>query len=124
MGSTYAPWDHFAEWKKINSEGEVGVVSLETALRGTCDPYRLLDLVENFVTYTPAYPYRILSDSQRALRYVEARGLRFRYYSGPVARNLPGPGAISLGELGEYRVRPVPGLVDTVELLSGPGTGR
>lgn len=52
VGSTYAPWDHFAEWKKINSEGEVGVVSLETALRGTCDRYRLLDLVENFVTYT------------------------------------------------------------------------
>lgn len=52
VGSTYAPWDHFAEWKKINSEGEVGVISLETALRGTCDRYRLLDLVENFVTYT------------------------------------------------------------------------
>lgn len=52
VGSTYAPWDHFAEWKKINSEGEMGVVSLETALRGTCDRYRLLDLVENFVTYT------------------------------------------------------------------------
>ncbi len=45
-------WDHFNEWKKINSEGEVGVVSLETALRGTCDRYRLLDLVENFVSYT------------------------------------------------------------------------
>lgn len=52
VGSTYAPWDHFAEWKKINSEGDVGVISLETALRGTCDRYRLLDLVENFVTYT------------------------------------------------------------------------
>ncbi len=52
VGSTYAPWDFFADWKKINAEGEVGVVSLETALRGTCDPYRLLDIVENFVTYT------------------------------------------------------------------------
>ncbi|MDP8928198.1 MAG: type I restriction endonuclease, partial [Actinomycetota bacterium] len=52
VGSTYAPWDHFAEWKKINSEGEVGVVSLETALRGACDRYRLLDLVENFITFT------------------------------------------------------------------------
>src|SRR5262249_19879872 len=28
-----------------------GVVSLETALRGTCDRQRLLDLVENFVAY-------------------------------------------------------------------------
>ena len=52
VGSTFAPWGHFAEWKKINSEGEQGVVSLETALRGTCERYRLLDLVENFVAYT------------------------------------------------------------------------
>ena len=52
VGATYAPWDHFGEWKKISSEGEVGVVSLETALRGTCEPQRLLDLVENFVAYT------------------------------------------------------------------------
>jgi type I restriction enzyme, R subunit len=51
VGSTYAPWDHFGEWKKINSEGEEGIVSLETALRGTCDRHRLLDLVENFIVY-------------------------------------------------------------------------
>ncbi len=51
VGSTYAPWEHFSEWTKIDSEGEVGVVSLETALRGTCRPDRLLDIVENFVTY-------------------------------------------------------------------------
>ena len=52
VGSTFAPWGHFAEWKKINSEGEQGVVSLETALRGTCERHRLLDLVENFVAFT------------------------------------------------------------------------
>ena len=52
VGATYANWNHFAEWKKINSEGDIGVVSLETALRGTCEPTRLLDLVENFVVYT------------------------------------------------------------------------
>ena len=52
IGSTFAPWGHFAEWKKINSEGEQGVVSLETALRGTCERHRLLDLVENFIAYT------------------------------------------------------------------------
>ena len=43
VGSTYAPWDHFAEWKKITSEGEKGVVSLETLLRGVIEPSRLLD---------------------------------------------------------------------------------
>ncbi|MDP8932238.1 MAG: HsdR family type I site-specific deoxyribonuclease, partial [Actinomycetota bacterium] len=52
VGATFAPWDHFAEWKRINSEGELGVVSLETALRGTCERHRLLDIVENFVAYT------------------------------------------------------------------------
>ncbi|WP_419926636.1 type I restriction endonuclease subunit R [Candidatus Poriferisocius sp.] len=51
VGSTFADWGHFAEWKKIDSEGEQGVVSLETALRGTCQPQRLLDLVENFVAF-------------------------------------------------------------------------
>ena len=52
VGSTFAPWGQFADWKRINSEGEQGVVSLETALRGTCEPRRLLDLVENFVAFT------------------------------------------------------------------------
>ena len=51
VGSMFADWGYFAEWKKINSEGEQGVVSLETALRGTCQPQRLLDLVENFVAF-------------------------------------------------------------------------
>ena len=51
VGSTFADWGYFGEWKRINSEGEQGVVSLETALRGTCQPQRLLDLVENFVAF-------------------------------------------------------------------------
>ena len=52
MGSTYARWDFFNQWKKIDDETEPGVVSLETMLRATCKPSRLLDLVENFVAYT------------------------------------------------------------------------
>ena len=52
VGATFATWDHFAEWKKINSEGEQDVVSLETALRGMCEPHGLLDLVENFIAFT------------------------------------------------------------------------
>ena len=54
IGSVSAEWGHFAEWKKINSEGETGIVSLETMLRGTCEPQRLLDLVENFLLYQEA----------------------------------------------------------------------
>ena len=52
VGATFADWGHFSEWKKIDSEGEQGVVSLETVLRATCERHRLLDLVENFVAFT------------------------------------------------------------------------
>lgn len=51
VGSLSASWEHFAEWKKINSEGEEGRISLETMLRGTCEPAHLLDLVENFTLF-------------------------------------------------------------------------
>ncbi|WP_372717257.1 type I restriction endonuclease [Novipirellula sp.] len=36
VGSMTAGWEHFADWKRINSEGEQGVISLETLIRGTC----------------------------------------------------------------------------------------
>jgi type I restriction enzyme R subunit len=51
IGSLTANWEHFADWKKINDEGEAGVISLETMLRATCDKQRLLDLVENFILF-------------------------------------------------------------------------
>jgi len=54
IGSLTAGWEHFAGWKKINDEGEEGVVSLETMIRGVCEPARLLDLVENFTVYSEA----------------------------------------------------------------------
>jgi type I restriction enzyme R subunit len=54
VGSLTAGWEHFAEWKKIGSEDEPGQVSLETMLRGVCEPTRLLDLVENFTLFQEA----------------------------------------------------------------------
>lgn len=51
IGSITAGWEHFSEWKNINDEGEEGRVSLETMIRGVCDPVRLLDLVENFTLF-------------------------------------------------------------------------
>ena len=51
VGSMSAGWEHFAEWKKVGSENEAGRVSLETILRGVCDPERFLDLVENFTLF-------------------------------------------------------------------------
>ncbi len=51
IGSVSAAWEHFAEWKKINDEGEEGVISLETIIRGTCERARFLDIVENFTLF-------------------------------------------------------------------------
>jgi type I restriction enzyme R subunit len=52
VGTVSSGWEFFSEWKKINSEGEQGVVSLETTIRATCSKDRLLDLLENFVAYS------------------------------------------------------------------------
>lgn len=51
VGSITSDWEFFSEWKKINSEGEVGKVSLETVIRGMCTKERLLDIIENFVAF-------------------------------------------------------------------------
>lgn len=51
VGGTFSPWEHLFEWKRINDEGERGVVSLETAIRGIGEPSRLLDIVENFTVF-------------------------------------------------------------------------
>jgi type I restriction enzyme R subunit len=54
IGSITAGWEHFADWKRINDEGEKGVVSLETMIRGTCEKNRLFDIVENFIVFEEA----------------------------------------------------------------------
>ena len=52
VGSLTADWGRFFEWKRIEREDEPRRVSLEVMLRGTCDPTRLLDLVENFTLFS------------------------------------------------------------------------
>ncbi|MCA1708678.1 MAG: DEAD/DEAH box helicase, partial [Actinobacteria bacterium] len=34
VGSTFAPWERFGEWKRVDDESEPGLVSLETAIHG------------------------------------------------------------------------------------------
>ncbi|MGH3132070.1 MAG: hypothetical protein ACRDNX_14750, partial [Gaiellaceae bacterium] len=82
---------------------------------------RYFDVVLPYVAYSPEYPYRFVSDSPRALELAEDRGLRFRYYTGPLARNLVGPQTLRLGELGDYAVQPLADVPDAAELLDGPG---
>ncbi len=51
IGTLTADWENFADWKKINSEGEEGIISLETLIRGVCLPEHLLDIIENFTAF-------------------------------------------------------------------------
>jgi type I restriction enzyme R subunit len=51
IGATFAPYEHFIEWKRAEREDEPPAVGLEVAIRGIGAPERLLDLVENFVAY-------------------------------------------------------------------------
>jgi len=51
FGTITATWEHFLEWKKINFEGEEGRISVETAIRGMCEPSRLVDIVGNFTLF-------------------------------------------------------------------------
>ena len=54
VGSLTASWEHFTEWKRVESEDEPGAVSLETILKGICDRRRLLDIIENFTLFMEA----------------------------------------------------------------------
>ena len=50
VGTVTSPYKFFLDWKRIEEEEE-GVVSLDTMLRGTCAPHRLMDLFENFLLF-------------------------------------------------------------------------
>ncbi|MBD0311195.1 MAG: type I restriction endonuclease subunit R, partial [Microcoleus sp. T1-bin1] len=52
IGSLTATWESFSDWTKINNQGELGIISLETIIRGTCDKTKLLDIVENFTLFS------------------------------------------------------------------------
>ena len=54
VGSLTARWEHFTEWKRVESEEEPGAVLLETILKGICDHRRLLDIIENFTLFMEA----------------------------------------------------------------------
>lgn len=53
VGTITSPFKFFHEWKRI-AEGEEGVVSLDTTLRGTCAKDKLLDIFENFLLFDDA----------------------------------------------------------------------
>ncbi len=50
IGSITSRWGHFNEWKRLAEEA-LGVVDMETLLKGVCDKCNFLDLVENFILF-------------------------------------------------------------------------
>ncbi|MGM0945229.1 MAG: type I restriction endonuclease subunit R [Bacteroidota bacterium] len=50
VGTVTSPYKYFLDWKRIE-ENEEGVVSLDSMLRGTCAPHRLMDIFENFLLF-------------------------------------------------------------------------
>ncbi len=69
VGATFAPWERFGEWKRVDHESEPGIVSLETAIHGLCEPERLLDAAENFVAYLerPGGLVKVLAQNHQVL---------------------------------------------------------
>lgn len=51
VGTISSKWEHFSEWKKIESEKEKRRLSLEVVIRGVCEKSRLLDIVENYTLF-------------------------------------------------------------------------
>ena len=50
VGTVTSPYKFFLDWKRIEEQDE-GIVSLDTMLRGTCDPVRLMDIFQNFLLF-------------------------------------------------------------------------
>jgi type I restriction enzyme R subunit len=69
VGASFAPWERFGEWKRIDDESEPGVVSLATAIQGLLHPARLLDVVENFIAYLarPGGLVKVLAQNHQVL---------------------------------------------------------
>src|SRR5439155_20683343 len=51
VGTMISLWEYCLEWKKINSAGEEGCVSVETVVRGVCASERILEFVGNFTLF-------------------------------------------------------------------------
>ncbi len=80
MGSYSAPFEYFREWKRLD-EDELGVVDMETLLKGVCTKANFLDLFENFILFDDSGErlVKVVAQNQqylgvnRAVRAVEER---------------------------------------------------
>lgn len=52
IGSLSSQFEHFNDWKKIESEKETGRALLDTMIIGVCNKKRFVDILENFILFT------------------------------------------------------------------------
>lgn len=90
VGSLSARWEHFAEWKRVEREDEQVNTSIETLLRGTCAPQRLLDLVQNFTLFVSAgsRPVKLVARNHQYLGVNNAVAALQRQEDGEERRRL------------------------------------
>jgi Dolichyl-phosphate-mannose-protein mannosyltransferase len=82
---------------------------------------RFYQLVQQYVSYVPAYPYRTLPATVPAAELAANLGLRLRYYVGPGLPETNAEATAFVGELDVYAVRRVAGTQLVYELVHGPG---
>jgi type I restriction enzyme R subunit len=58
VGTITAGYEHFHEWKRL-SESDLGVVDMETLLKGICAKNNFMDIFENFIVYDDCTGTRI-----------------------------------------------------------------
>jgi len=69
IGTTTSGYEHFNDWKRINQENEVGIISLDTMLKGVCEKNRFIDILENFTLFTTieGNPVKIVAKNHQFL---------------------------------------------------------
>lgn len=50
VGTITAGYEHFHDWKRL-AESDLGVVNMETLLKGVCSKRNFMDIFENFIVY-------------------------------------------------------------------------
>ena len=68
LGAVTGRFEHFSEWKRL-AENELGVVDMETLLKGVCDKHNFLDLLENFILFdtSSGEPKKIIARNHQFL---------------------------------------------------------
>ncbi|MCC4771905.1 HsdR family type I site-specific deoxyribonuclease [Methanosarcina sp. DH2] len=69
IGTITSGFEHFGEWKRVNDENEAGDTLLDTMIKGSCEPSRFLDILENFTLFSSSegHPVKIIAKNHQYL---------------------------------------------------------